>query len=193
MRDIRTGAGLSARRLTELTGQHYTRVSETEDDVQVPTEPDIHSWCAACSARDRVEDLILSARSVDSTYVELRRQSRAGMRRVLGAHTIQRYERTAVFRVYEHNVVPGLFQTDEYAAMFSFWIDFLDTPTDLDAAVAARAERQRVLQRGAHRVVALPEEQALRTWFGTTETQIGQLGRLLELMSLPNVSLGVIP
>lgn len=31
------------------------------------------------------------------------------------------------------------------------------------------------------------------TWFGTADTQAGQLGRLLELMTLPNVSLGIIP
>ena len=37
------------------------------------------------------------------------------------------------------------------------------------------------------------EEQALRTWFGTAEVQLGQLDRLLALMSLPNVSLGIIP
>jgi hypothetical protein len=37
------------------------------------------------------------------------------------------------------------------------------------------------------------EEQTLRTWFGTAEMQAGQLGRLLELMSVPTVSLGVIP
>ncbi|MGH3618594.1 MAG: Scr1 family TA system antitoxin-like transcriptional regulator, partial [Pseudonocardiaceae bacterium] len=43
------------------------------------------------------------------------------------------------------------------------------------------------------RFVAILEEQALRTWFGTAETQAGQLGRLLELMSLPNLSLGIIP
>ena len=54
-------------------------------------------------------------------------------------------------------------------------------------------ERQQVLYRGEKRFVAILEEQALRTWFGTVETQAGQLGRLLELMSLPNVSLGIIP
>ena len=39
----------------------------------------------------------------------------------------------------------------------------------------------------------LCQEQALRTWFGTAEIQAGQLGRLLEVMSLPAVSLGIIP
>ena len=52
------------------------------------------------------------------------------------------YERTKLFRIYEHNVIPGLFQTAAYSAeMLSYYIDFLDTPNDLDAAVKARMGR----------------------------------------------------
>lgn len=116
------------------------------------------------------------------------------MKRVLGAHTLARYERTQLFRIYEHNVIPGLFQTAEYAAaMLSFWISFLGTPNDLAAAVATRMDRQRVLRRGGKRFFALLEEQALRTWFGDAGTQARQLEQLLALMSLPNVVIGVIP
>lgn len=50
-----------------------------------------------------------------------------------------------------------------------------------------------MIYKGGKRFVAVLEEQALRTWFGTAETQAGQLDRLLALMSLPNVSLGVVP
>jgi hypothetical protein len=177
-----------------MTGQHYTRVSKIENGVQAPTDNDIREWCRACEVEDQVADLIATLRAVESAYLEFRRQSRAGMKRVLGAHTLKRYEQTKVFRIYEHNVIPGLFQTVEYStAMLSFWIKFLGTPNDVEDAVAIRAERQQVLYRGGKRFVALIEEQALRTWFGTAETQAGQLGRLLELMSLPNVSLGIIP
>jgi hypothetical protein len=131
---------------------------------------------------------------VESAYLEFRRQARARMKRVLGAHTVPLYEGTGLFRIYEHNAIPGLFQTAAYsAAMLSFWIRFLEVPNDLDAAVAARMERQRVLYQGGKRFVVVLEEQALRTWFGTAEIQAGQLGRLLEVMSLPAVSLGIIP
>jgi len=37
------------------------------------------------------------------------------------------------------------------------------------------------------------EEQALRIWFGDGATQAGQLDRLLAVMSLPNVSVGIVP
>ncbi|MBF6300141.1 helix-turn-helix transcriptional regulator [Nocardia amamiensis] len=194
LRDLRKDAGLTIRQLGEATSQHYTRVSKIENGVQQPTDQDIREWCRICDAIDEVPDLIASLRAVDSAYLEFRRQSRAGMKRVLGAHTLQRYEKTKVFRIYEHNVIPGLFQTAEYtAAMLSFWIKFLGTPNDVKDAVAVRIERQRILQRGGKRFVVLLEEQALRTWFGTAEVQAGQLGRLLEVMALPNVSLGVIP
>jgi transcriptional regulator with XRE-family HTH domain len=194
LREIRKDAGLSGRALAAATSQHFTRVSKIEHGVQPPADEDIRNWCRACCAEEQVPDLIATARVVESAYLEFKRQARAGMKRVVGAHTLPLYERTRRFRIYEHNVVPGLFQTAGYcAAMLSFWIGFLDTPADLDAAVAARMERQRVIFNAAKRFTVVLEEQALRTWFGTAEVQAGQLGRLLEMMSVPTVSLGIVP
>lgn len=162
--------------------------------MQPPTDDDIREWCLACGAEDQIPDLIATARVVESAYLEFRRQARAGMKRVVGPHTLPLYERTSLFRIYEHNVIPGLFQTAPYcAAMLSFWIGFLDTPADLDAAVAARMERQRVIWEADKQFVVVLEEQALRTWFGSADVQAGQLGRLLEMMSVPTISLGIIP
>jgi transcriptional regulator with XRE-family HTH domain len=194
LREIRQDAGLSGRALAAATGQHFTRVSKIENGVQSPSDQDIRDWCRACTAEQHIPDLIATTRAVESAYLEFRRQTRAGMKRVLGAHTLQRYERTDLFRIYEHNVIPGLFQTAAYsAAMLSFWIGFLEVANDIDAAVTARMDRQRVIYQRGKRFEVVLEEQALRTWFGTAEVQAGQLGRLLEVMSMPTVSLGIIP
>ena len=194
LRDLRKDAGLTARALAAATGQHFTRLSKIEHGVQPPTDEDLRRWCRICKAEDQLPDLIATLRAVESAYLEFRRQARAGMKRVLGAHTMALYEQTTVFRIYEHNVIPGLFQTADYsAAMLSFWIDFLQTPNDLDDAVATRIERQRVLYQRGKRFAVVLEEQALRTWFGDAETQAGQLDRLMAVMSLPNVSVGIIP
>jgi transcriptional regulator with XRE-family HTH domain len=194
LRELRKDAGLTARALAAVTGQHYTRVSKIEHGVQAPSDSDIRDWCRACGADAQAADLLATLRAVESAYLEFRRQSRAGMKRVVGAHTLALYERTRLFRIYEHNVIPGLFQTAGYcSAMLSFWIRFLGAPNDLEEAVATRMERQRVIYHGAKRFIVVLEEQALRTWFGTAETQAGQLDRLLALMSLPNVSLGIVP
>jgi transcriptional regulator with XRE-family HTH domain len=194
LRELRQDAGLTARALAAATGQHFTRVSKIEHGVQAPSDKDIRDWCRACAAESQIPDLIATARAVESSYLEFRRQARSGMRRVLGPHTVQLYENTELFRVYEHNVIPGLFQTAEYAAaMLSFWVQFLNTPNDIQTAVAARMERQRVIYQRHKRFSVILEEQALRTWFGTAETQAGQLDRLLAVMSLPTVTLGIVP
>jgi hypothetical protein len=136
----------TARALAAATGQHYTRVSKIEHGVQALNDADIRAWCRACGADDQVPDLIATQRAVESAYLEFRRQSRAGMKRVLGAHTRGRYERTKLFRIYEHNVIPGLFQTSAYcAAMLSFWMEFLGTTNDLDEAVKDVSRRYETL------------------------------------------------
>ena len=104
------------------------------------------------------------------------------------------HERTDRFLIYEHNVIPGLFQTAGYArALLSFWIEFLDTRNDLGAAVEARIASQSVLYKSDKRFSVVLEEAAVRTQFGTAETMAGQLDRLLSVMTLPNVSLGIVP
>ena len=101
MREIRKDAGLTGRALAIATGQHFTRVSKIENGAQAPTDQDIRDWCRACAAGAQVPDLIATARAVESAYLEFRRQARAGMKRVTGAHTLPLYERTGVFRIYE--------------------------------------------------------------------------------------------
>lgn len=193
LREIRKEAGLTGRTLAIDIGCHYTKISRVENGNQSPSEENIKAWCRACRAEDQISDLIATARTIESTYVEWRRQTRAGMKRLMLSST-SLYERTQLFRIYEHNIIPGLFQTAEYsAAMLSYFIDFLDTPNDLDAAVEARMERQRIVYSGNRRFAVLLEERAIQARVGNFDIMSGQLDRLLGVMSLPRVSLGIIP
>lgn len=187
------GAALTGRALAVQAGWHFTKVSRMEHGVKTATEEEIRTWCRICGAEDQVPDLIATVRAIHSMYQELRRQTRAGMKRLMQA-PVPLYERTRRFRIYEHNVIPGLFQTAEYArAMLTFWFGFLDAPNDLDEAVDARMERQRVIHAPAKRFDVLLEEQALRTWFGDASVQAEQLQRLLTVMSHPSISVRIIP
>ena len=87
LREIRKDAGLSGRALAAATGQHFTRVSKLENGVQAPSDQDIRDWCRICGAEEQILDLIATTRAVESAYLEFRRQARAGMKRVLGAHS----------------------------------------------------------------------------------------------------------
>jgi hypothetical protein len=157
------------------------------------SEENIKAWCRVCRTENQVPDLIATARSIESMYVEWQRQTRAGMKR-LTLSSVPLYERTKLFRIYEHNVIPGLFQTAAYSAeMLSYYINFLDTPNDLDAAVEARMERQCIVYSGNRRFVVVLEEHAIRALVGNFDIMVGQLDRLLGVISLPRVSLGIIP
>ena len=193
LREIRKEAGLTGRALAASIGCHFTKISRIENGSQAASEDEIKAWCLACSAGDQISDLIATARAIESMYVEWRRRTRAGMKRLMLA-PVPLYEQTTLFRIYEHSVIPGLFQTAEYsAAILGYFIDFLDAPNDLDAALQARMERQRIIYSGSRRFIIVLEENALRTRVGSPETMAGQLDRILATISLPRVSLGIIP
>ena len=193
LRELRQEASLTGRALARLTGLHYTKVSRVENGRQSVTDAEIRAWCAACGASGQVPELVAMARTVDSLYREWRRQTRAGLRHLQESSAPQ-YERTRLFRIYEHSVLPGLFHTAEYSTeIMNYWVRFLGLPDDAEAATTARLARQKVLRSGRRRFVVVLAEQALRTRLGTPQAMAAQLEQLLEVMRLPNVSVGIIP
>lgn len=193
LREVRKDAGLTGRQLAELTGFHFTKISRVEHGGQGLSDADIRKWCTAAGAEEQIPDLIAQARAVESLYREWRRQARTGLRRLQEAIE-PLYERTKLFRVHEHWSIPGLLQTAAYSnESMAYWAQLLDLPNDQEAATQARLARQKVLREGRHRFVFLLAEQTLRTRIGSVETMLEQLDRLMGAMSLPNVSIGIIP
>ncbi|MDQ2814293.1 MAG: helix-turn-helix transcriptional regulator [Actinomycetota bacterium] len=193
LREIRKDAALSGRALAAALGWHFTKVSKIENGARSPSEDDIRTWCLACGAADQVPDLIATARHIEAMYHEYRRQMQAGLRH-LQESSVPLYQQTSLFRIYETTVIPGLFTTAGYAAeIFRFWTGFMGLAGDVDSAVEARMERQRVLYTGDRQVRVILEEQVLRTRVGGAGVMAGQLDRLLAVMSLPRVQIGIIP
>jgi len=99
------------------------------------------------------------------------------------------YEWTRQFRIYAPGVVPGLFQTADYAAArMAKIIEFSGIPNDLDEAVTARMDRQRVLYSGSHTFAVVLEAAALHARIGSVEMMVGQLGHLINVAASPRVS-----
>jgi transcriptional regulator with XRE-family HTH domain len=193
LREMRKDARLSGRALASALGWHFTKVSKLENGDRSPSEDDIRAWCAACGADDQVPDLIATVRHLASVHHEYRRQMQAGMKHMTES-SVPLYEQTSLFRVYDTTVFPGLFTTAEYAAaLFRWWQGFMGLKDDVDAAVEARMERQRVLYTGDRQFRVVIEEQVLRTRVGDTDVMAGQLDRIMAVMSLPRVSIGIIP
>lgn len=193
LKEIRRDASLTGRQLAALAGWHYTKISKLEHAITSPSEDDIRAWCHHCRAEDQIPDLIASVRNIEAMYLEWRRQLKAGLKHVQES-SVPLYERTSQFRIYESGVLPGLFQTAEYvAAILRIAADLYESDSDIDSAVAARMDRQRFLYQGDRRFAFVLEEEALRTVIGSRDVMLGQLDRVLAVMSLPRVSVGIIP
>ncbi len=158
-----------------------------------PSADDIRAWCQACGAEDQTDDLIASLRTAEGMWVGWRRMERVGLKQAQEAR-LPLYQRTRRFRSYSSWLVPGMIQTQPYTTAALQAIQrrrgLVDDVAD---AVAARMERQRVLYEGDRRFAFLVEESVLRSGIGGAEVMTGQLGHLISIASLPNVSLGVVP
>jgi hypothetical protein len=102
------------------------------------------------------------------------------------------YARTRRFRIYEHSVLPGIFQTESYArGVLSFWREFHQVPDDVDQAVRFRLARAERAMNPAKRIAVVLTEAAIRNRYCNDHDD--QLIKLLSVMSRPYVSLGIIP
>ena len=193
LREIRKDSGLTARELASRAGWHESKCSRIEHGRTPPSDDDLRAYTLYCGAPSQTADLIATARNIDGAYVEWRRMELSGLRRAQES-VIPLWERTRHFRAYSSWLIPGPFQTREYIeALLTSIRDRRALPDDLEEAVQVRVDKQRVLYEGPRRFAVLLEESVLRHRIGGAETMAGQLGHLLSLATLPNVSLGVIP
>jgi transcriptional regulator with XRE-family HTH domain len=104
-------------------------------------------------------------------------------------------EAASRFSWYESELVPGLFQTEDYARA----VIRADNPDVVDAEIERRVHvrlaRQALLTRVTHCPVfdVVLNEAILHRPVGGVEAARGQLKRLVEVSELPTVSLRVVP
>ncbi|MFE0381205.1 DUF5753 domain-containing protein [Streptomyces inhibens] len=139
-------------------------------------------------------EFALRTDNTESTYTEWRHQVRNGLTE-LQSTLVPLFHETQLFRIYSSTLVPGLLQTEGYAAaVLSAVADFPELPCD-DSAEAARArvERSRVIHEPGKRCVLLIEEAVLYCQIGDSDALPTQLAYLIKAADLPSVSLGIVP
>ncbi|SEC87631.1 Helix-turn-helix domain-containing protein [Streptomyces sp. 3213] len=194
LRDLRREAGLTVKELAAACGWHHAKTSRVENALTAPSARDIRAWCEATGAAGQAQDLIVQSLNAESMYREWRHQVRNGLRQ-LQEGSARLFQDTELFRVYSATLVPGLLQTEGYAAgVLASAARFRDVPVDDSAAAArARVERSRVLHEPGRRFVLVVEEAVLRCRMADEDAMAAQLGFLLTAGALPAVSLGIIP
>ncbi|MEO7194357.1 MAG: helix-turn-helix transcriptional regulator [Pseudonocardiaceae bacterium] len=192
--EIRKDVGINSRELARRLGWFESTVSRIVNAITPPSEEDIRAWCVACDAEQEIPGLVASLRMAEGAYVEWRRMERAGLRAAQES-VLALYERTRRFKAYSSSVLPGMIQTRAYmTAVLRNIQSHRGLVDDVEAAVAVRMDRQRLLDTHGKTFAFVLEEQVLWTRVADEETMAGQLGHLLTIMTTrPNVSIGIIP
>ncbi|MGW2524127.1 helix-turn-helix domain-containing protein [Streptomyces sp. NPDC001617] len=96
-------------------------------------------------------------------------------------------------RSYQAEFIPGLLQTDEYAAeQCRAWADH--TPEDIQRMVDVRMRRQELLtSESAPDLWTVVHQSALQHVVGSRQVMTRQLERMLEICKLKNVTVQVLP
>ncbi len=190
---LRKRAGLTQKGLAAAVGIRQPTVSGFESGRHIPTSDMLGRIASALrlpeEVRQELEDRISELRIEVRAARLLARQGPAIVQGQIGA----REAAATDIRSYHLGLVPGLLQTPEYVRAMGAVLD-PDVEVDVDALVAAREERQRLLLDPRRRFRFLMAEAALRVRIASVEVHRAQLRRLLALgEGFPHVAIGAIP
>jgi transcriptional regulator with XRE-family HTH domain len=193
LRELRTEAGLTVRGLAVECGWAPSKVSKLENGKQTATDADLDRWAAGVGRPEVAVELKGRLAGLESTYRSWRRQLAGGHRAVQDAIGAQ-HERTKVFRGISASVVPGVFQTPEYArSVLSRYAQLHGVTRDIEGGVASRIRRQEGLYTLEKRYHVLLWESALHVRICTPAVLADQLDRLMSVNGLSTVELGIVP
>jgi transcriptional regulator with XRE-family HTH domain len=193
LRDLRRAGGLTGQRLADLLSWVPSKVSKIEHGRQSPTADDIRVWCRAVGDEAAIEGLLADLSTIETRYQEWQRIMRGGLGQVQSAVT-RREQETRIFRGYQSLIVPGLFQTPEYARGLLEQSGRVWTQGEgVEEAVTARMRRQEILYDRSKKFRIVLTEAVLLYAICAPEAMLAQLDRLMSLSMLSNVRLGIIP
>jgi transcriptional regulator with XRE-family HTH domain len=164
-------------------GFDRTVITKAESGARVPSDDVLSAWCEACGLDiDLYSRLTVLARSGDGpvpTWFE---------------DWLEAERAATMLRIWSPLLIPGLFQPDGYARAV-----FLASQTDtsdenMDALVAARLERQVILDRAdPPETVVVLDESVLHRLIGSPQIVHDALVYLADMSERPNISVHVVP
>ncbi len=198
LRELRATRFRSGAAMARHLDWQQTRVSKLELGAQLPSDDDLDAWVAATAAgRDvRVElgELLTQARIEHRTWAE---DYRLGGIAASQAQIGELEAQATIIREYQPSMIPSIVQTVAYAREMLTApggpVLVGATPDAVETLIAERVKRQALLYERHRQVQIVLGQAALTVHFGSVDTLIGQLDRLVAVAGLPSVDLRVLP
>lgn len=192
LRELRETAGLTQEEVSERTGKDRSTLYRLETAQQRPQRSTLIQLLDLYGVQEPRRSELLEV---------LREVGQRGWMRPYRSELPESYSDLIGFEDeaqsisnYQSLFIPGLLQTEAYARaqLHGTWPSASDQ--DVENRVSARMERQAVLVKdNKPKFWAIIDEAALRRLVGGRDVMRGQIERLLEARSQPNVTIQVIP
>lgn len=189
LRSRRLQLGLTVEQVAEHLECSTSKVSRMETGHRGVTSRDVRDLCDLYQVTDQAER---------DRLMELARESRQSAWWQSYDLPYSMYvgleaEATAIGD-FQSSVVPGLLQTPDYARAGHLGAFPVLSPEEIDRRIEAKLTRQRLLTRpGGPTISAVLDEAVLHRLTGGAAVMRAQLGKLLEVTKLPNITIQVIP
>ncbi|WP_436759610.1 helix-turn-helix domain-containing protein [Streptosporangium sp. V21-05] len=191
LRELRQASGLTAKAVARSAVMSQSKLSKIENGHLAPSLTDVERILTALEVSEEVKAEFIKVARVAATEATAWR-----LYRRLGSHKkqlqIQAVEaQTAVIRLFQCSLIPGLLQTPEYVRAVLGRRNL--TTDETTRTVGARLERQSVLYdsgKSFHFVITEPV-----LWWRILPAAMlaSQLDRLVSISRLSNVRIGVVP
>ncbi|MEU9468496.1 helix-turn-helix transcriptional regulator [Streptomyces avermitilis] len=194
---LRDAAGKTQQQAADIISATNSKIVKMERGWVPMRDPDIRALCEFYALDDRKA----VARLLDLARLDReRRKAKGWWQDSPHPGTLSEYialeDAANRVRTWQLSLIPGLFQTAEYARSLAvsegagMWED----PDEIERLVEIRMRRQaRLHKESPLHVYAVVWEAALRQLIGGSDTMRAQLEHLLEMAKLPNVRLQVLP
>ncbi|MGH3985635.1 MAG: helix-turn-helix domain-containing protein [Pseudonocardiaceae bacterium] len=198
LRELRAARFRSGAAIARHLDWQQTRVSKLELGSQLPSDDDLDAWVEATEAgpdvRAELGELLTRARIEHRVWGE---DYRSGSIAASQAEIGELEDEATIIREYQPSMMPSIVQTVAYAREMLTTpggpVLVGATPDAVEALIAERVKRQALLYEPRRQVQIVLGQAALTVHFGSVDTLIGQLDRLVTLAGLTSVDLRVLP
>lgn len=198
LRELRAARFRSGAALARVLDWQQTRVSKLELGLQLPSEDDLDAWVRATDSgsdtRAELGELLTQARIDHRGWAE---DYRTGGIAAAQAQIGELEAEASIIREYQPSMLPSIAQTVAYAREMLMApggpVLVGATPDAVEALIFERIKRQALLYEPRRQVCIVLGQAALAVHFGSVDTLIGQLDRLVVLAGLASLDLRVLP
>lgn len=192
LRELREAANLSTRDVSKVTGFSPAKISRIERGINIPTEDDVAALVRASQGPGDVRARLVSMAANIQGERRLVVMARGKGNPAAFQERLLRIEAsTEHLTTFTPTVVPGLLQTEAYLREL---IAYRGLPDEkVEAFIAGRLNRQRLLENPTHRFTLITTTGALGWRAGTTEQMTEQVEHITRQSQRANVRIGIIP